>query len=80
MGDIDRVNQLAQATQLINGFQRVQPADQRHSAKQDQRGKEEQGDKVELSKDEEEKPAEELELVEISDEEPDEPEHLDLAV
>lgn len=80
MGDIDRVNQLAQATQLINAFQRVQPADQRHSAKQDARDKEDKGDKLELGQDGEEKPAEEPAVIENSDAEPEESEHLDLAV
>ena len=80
MGDIDRVNPPAQTTQLVNAFQRVNPADQRHSAKRDAHAKDDQGDKVELTKDEEEKPDEEQEVVDPKAEDSEKSEHLDLAV
>jgi anti-sigma28 factor (negative regulator of flagellin synthesis) len=86
VGDIDRVNQLAQTAQAINAFQRVNPADQRQSPKQERGKGEEQSDKVELSQEEQEsqeepdeKP-EEAEVVDLKLEEGAAGEHLDIAV
>ena len=80
MGDIDRVNQLAQSAKMINAFQRVNPADQRHAPKKDPRKEEDQGDKLDLSQDEQEKAPEEPEIVEIKLDEGEDGEHLDIAV
>ena len=83
MADIDRVNQLAQTAQAINAFQRVNPADQRQSPKQDRGKGEEAGDKVELSQEEagaEEGRLDEPEIAEPDSDEPEGGEHLDIAV
>lgn len=56
MGEIDRVNKLAQAAKLINAFQRVNPADPRRHPRREPPKQEDRSDKVELSKDGEELP------------------------
>ena len=83
MADIDRVNQLAQAAKMINAFQRVNPADQRHAPKKDLHKDEDHGDKLDLSQDEEQMPSEkpdQAEIVELEPEQTDDSEHLDIAV
>lgn len=64
---------------MINAFQRVNPSDQRNQ-KKDQRHKEDQADKVELTE-EGDTPESEVELL-LEIEQPDNPEdgHLDIAV
>lgn len=59
MGDIDRVQQLANTAKLINAFQRVNPADGRHPPRKDHPNPEDQADKLELSQEEAEPDAEE---------------------
>jgi hypothetical protein len=79
LGDIDRVQQLANSAKLINAFKRVTPADGRQSAKKDHPKQEDQGDKLELTQEEVEEGAQ-VDGPSVLAVDLDDDDHLDIAV
>jgi hypothetical protein len=79
MGEIDRVQQLAQAARMVNAYQRVNPTDPRNPPKKDSAKREDQADKLDLTQEDAE-PAETGQTVLLAVEEGGDEDHLDIAV